>query len=72
MTFPDPFSNDDPRFEPYQLPAEQPELGQLDHPASGLLEFLREETRARAKRQIKPQPPQAEPWRLGHIKGSPN
>ena len=66
-TFPDPFAETDERWQPYRLPSEQPELGGLDNPATGLLAFLREEEKARAERQPKPQPQSAS--LLGHIPG---
>jgi hypothetical protein len=71
MTFPDPFRNDNPLWEPYELPTAEPEFGGIDNPAGGLHEFLREEERARAKSYREPQPQSAWPFRLGHIPGSP-
>lgn len=71
MTFPDPFLNDDPLWQAYEVPMTQPEFGGVDNPAAGLHEFLRDEECARLKRQQKPQPQSACPFRLGHIPGYP-
>jgi hypothetical protein len=66
----DPFVESNPLWQPYAGPIQEREFGGVDNPAHDLNEFLREEARARAKHQVKPQP-QSEPFRIGHIPGTP-
>jgi hypothetical protein len=70
MSHHDPFQNDDPRWAPFQFEPSDKAFGGVVCRERELGDFLREQIKQQAERQLKPLP-QAEPWRIGTIQGFP-
>jgi hypothetical protein len=75
MRFPDPFSNDDPLWQPYSGAQNDRDFSQPDQTARTVKDFLRSDEMQHAMEKLSPPKPASVVERrgavIGHIPGSP-